>query len=216
MTRAGRFDVFRTLAAALVLCAVAALASACASDGNGSGGGTEVVDRWQQATPPQQPYKTVFVLGVAESDDLRRLFEDEFVRQLQAKGARGLASYGVIPQGEGTRDEGGRAGRARGADGRDVTGRASGREREQRHTASFSPDGHSTHYSNASRSLASPVPPVVTRTEVVTLETRLFDAASERMMWTASTELFDPRKTQSEVARLVRAIVKDLQKGKLI
>ena len=210
MTRAGRFDAFRTLAAALVLCAVAALASACASDGNG---GAEVVDRWQQATPPQQPYKTVFVLGVAESDDLRRLFEDEFVRQLQGTGVRGIASYGVVPQREVTRDEVVQAVRASGADGVVVTRLL---KREQRHKASFSPDGYSTHYSNAARSVASPVPPVITRAEVVTLETRLFDAGSERLVWTASTELFDPRKTQSEVARLVRAIVKDLQKGKLI
>lgn len=213
MTRPGRFDALRTFAAALLICAVATLGSACASDGSGSGGGAEVVDRWQHATPPPQPYKTVFVLGVAESDDLRRLFEDEFVRQLQATGARGIPSYGVIPQREVTRDEVVQAVRASGADGVVVTRLL---KREQRHKASFSPDGYSTHYSNASRSLASPVPPVVTRAEVVTLETRLFDAASERMVWTASTELFDPRKTQSEVARLVRALVKDLQKGKLI
>ena len=213
MMRAGRFDAFRTFAAACVLCAVTALFSACASDGNGAGGGAEVVDRWQQATPPPQPYRTVFVLGVAESDDLRRLFEDEFVRQLQAAGVRGIPSYGAVPQREMTRDEVVQAVRASGADGVVVTRLL---KREQRHKATFSPDGYSTHYSNASRSVASPVPPVVHRTEVVTLETRLFDAASERMVWTASTELFDPRKTQSEVARLVRAIVKDLQKGKLI
>ena len=210
---AGRFNSLKTLARAFVLCAVAALVSACAADGTSAGGDAQIVDRWQQPDPPAQPYRTVFVIGVAQSDDTRRLFEDELVQQLQAQGVRGLPSYGVIPRGEVARDEVVRAVRASGADGVVVTRLL---KREQRHKASFSPDGYSTHYSNASRSLASPAPPVVYRTEVVTLETRLFDAASERMVWTASTELFDPRATQSEIARLVRAIVKDLRKGQFI
>ena len=214
MTGAGRLESFRTFAAALVLCAVTALASACAADGNdGAGDGAVIEDRWQQATPPPEPYGTVFVIGVAESDDLRRLFEDEFVRQLNGQGVRGTPGYSVMPQREVTRDEVVKAVRASGADGVVVTRLL---KREQRHKASFSPDGYSTHYSKAVGSVATPTPPVVYRTEVVTLETRLFDAASERMVWVASTELFDPRATPSEVARLVRAIVKDLQKGKLI
>jgi hypothetical protein len=219
MTRAGRFNPLRTSAAALALCAVTALVSACAADkngdsgGGGAGGSAEIADRWQQPTPPAQPYRTVFVIGVAQTDETRRLFEDGLVRQLQAQGVRGIPSYGALPRSDVPRDEVVRAVRDSGADGVVVTRLL---KREQHHKASFSPDGYSTHYSNASRSLASPQPPVVYKTEVVTLETRLFDAAREQMVWAASTELFDPRATEAQMARLARAIVNDLKKGGLI
>jgi hypothetical protein len=214
MTHESRFGGSRTSAPSLlVLCAV--LLASCSADGNGGGGaaGAEVVDQWQAAPEPGRRYGTVFVIGVAQTDEVRRLFEDAFVRELEAQGVRGIASHATLPGTDVSRGQVVAAVRASGADGVVVTRLL---KREQRHKASLSPGDYYAHYSNASKTIYAPQPSVVYRSEVVTLETRLFDAAREQMVWAASTELFDPRATQAQVGRLVRSIVKDLKEGSLI
>jgi hypothetical protein len=204
------------LASVAMLVMLALLAVGCAGNGNGSDDAAQVTDRWQEprsATAPAQRYGSVFVIGIAHSDELRRAFEDEFVRQLAAEGVNATPSYGPLPQTDVARDEVVRAVRASGADGVVITRLL---RREQRHRAALSPVGYHTHYSSASKMVYTPQPPVVYRTEVVTLETRLFDADREQMIWAATTELFDPRATQTQVGRLVRGIIKEIKKASLI
>jgi hypothetical protein len=194
------------------LCAVSWLAVGCAadqsatSDSNGARAGGTATAR--------QPYRIVFVIGVAHSPDVRKTFEDEFVRQLEAQGVRGIASYAVLPDASAlTRDQVVRAVRGSAAEGVIVTRLL---KREQQHTATFSAGGYYTHYSSAARSVYAPPPPALSRSEVVTLETRLFDVGGEQMIWTTTSEGFDPQATRSVIARLVRGIVNDLTKAELI
>lgn len=210
-------STMHSIAVTVAATALAWLAGACASGGSGSSDGAEITERWQQpqakSGEPAKRYANVYVIGIAHSDELRRAFEEEFVKQLQGQGVRAIASYNTLPQTGASREEVVRVVRASGADGVVITRLL---KREQRHKAAFGPEGYHTHYSSATTSVYAPRPPVVYRTEVVTLETRLFDAAREELVWAATTELFDPRATEAQVARLVRALVKDIKKGALI
>ena len=219
---AKEFDHSQPAIAVLFLCAAAAAAAAlcagCAANANNEPAeDARIAEHWQQQqstqSAPTKTYRTVFVVAVAHTDELRRLFEDEFVRQLQGQGVQGIASYTTMPPGTPGRADVVSAVRASGADGVIVTRLL---KREQYHRASFGDMSYQAHYSDASQSMYVPQAPAVYRSELVTLETRLFDAGRERMVWAGTTEVFDPRATDAQVARLVRAIVKDLKQGQLI
>lgn len=67
---------------------IAALLTAC--------GTTQLKSVWKDPSYQGHPNR-IMVLGVAKSPVKRRIFEDEFVRQIRAHGAEAIASYTVIP-----------------------------------------------------------------------------------------------------------------------
>jgi hypothetical protein len=69
------------------LIAVAVLLAACST--------TQINAAWKDPSYQVHPRK-VMVIGVAKSPVNRRVFEDEFVRQLQARGTNAIASYTVL------------------------------------------------------------------------------------------------------------------------
>ena len=57
---------------------------------------TEVTSIWKDPSYQGRPGK-VMVIGVSKNPVNRRIFEDEFVQQLKARGADAIASYTVLP-----------------------------------------------------------------------------------------------------------------------
>lgn len=66
---------------------VAVLVTACAT--------TQLNSAWKDPSYQAQPSK-VMVIGVAQNPAKRRVFEDEFVQQLNAHGTEAIASYSVL------------------------------------------------------------------------------------------------------------------------
>jgi hypothetical protein len=64
------------------------LVTACAS--------TQLTAVWKDPSYQSRPTK-IMVVGVAKNPVNRRLFEDEFVRQLKSRGTDAIASYTVLP-----------------------------------------------------------------------------------------------------------------------
>jgi hypothetical protein len=67
---------------------IALLVTACAS--------TRLTAVWKDPSYQSRPAK-IMVVGVAKNPVNRRLFEDEFVRQLKSSGTDAIASYTVLP-----------------------------------------------------------------------------------------------------------------------
>jgi len=59
---------------------------------------TKVVNEWKDPNITSKKFKKIMVIGVAKQPDHRRSYEDEFVRQLQAKGVMAIASHKFIPR----------------------------------------------------------------------------------------------------------------------
>src|SRR5574340_541482 len=59
---------------------------------------TEVKTVWMDETYKGGALKKVFVMGASHKPAIKRLFEDEFVRELKAHGSDAIASYTVIPE----------------------------------------------------------------------------------------------------------------------
>lgn len=57
---------------------------------------TQVNAIWKDPSYQSRPAR-IMVIGVAKNPLNRRLFEDEFVRQLKARGTEAIASYTVLP-----------------------------------------------------------------------------------------------------------------------
>jgi hypothetical protein len=70
------------------LAVIAMLLTACAT--------TQINTVWKDPGYQGRPAR-IFVIGVARNPVNRRLFEDEFVAQLKARGTEAIASYTVLP-----------------------------------------------------------------------------------------------------------------------
>jgi hypothetical protein len=67
---------------------IALLVTACTT--------TQLTAVWKDPSYQTRPAK-IMVVGIAKSPVNRRLFEDEFVRQLKSRGTDAIASYTVVP-----------------------------------------------------------------------------------------------------------------------
>ncbi len=59
---------------------------------------TKVVNEWKDPNLTAKKFKKIMVIGVAKQPDDRRAYEEEFVRQLNAKGVTAIASHTIIPR----------------------------------------------------------------------------------------------------------------------
>ena len=57
----------------------------------------DVKAAWKNPAYTQHPQK-IMVIGLSSNPVLRRIFEDEFVRQIKARGPDSIASYTVLPK----------------------------------------------------------------------------------------------------------------------
>lgn len=57
----------------------------------------DVKAAWKNPSYSQNP-KKIMVIGLSSNAVLRRIFEDEFVRQIKARGPDAIASYTVLPK----------------------------------------------------------------------------------------------------------------------
>jgi len=61
---------------------------------------TKVTGEWKDPDFSSQKFKKILVLGVAKQPAQRKLYEDNFVQQLEAKGIKAIASHTLIPHEE--------------------------------------------------------------------------------------------------------------------
>lgn len=57
---------------------------------------TKVTGEWKDPNLTSKQFKNILVMGIAKQPKNRRLYEDEFVRQLQAKGVMAISSHTII------------------------------------------------------------------------------------------------------------------------
>lgn len=140
-----------------------------------------VTNQWKDPTWHGQPASSVLVVGVARSDTMRRLFEDAFSRELGAAGIRATPSYSSIPPGEGGSAKLGDLVKSTGSEAVLAT-----RVQRVEDRINVSPGpyvgGFYGWYGGAWAAA-----PEVTQTTLVTLETSVWDARSDRLVWTVTT-----------------------------
>ena len=170
--------------------------------------------------------KSIFIIGAAKTDLTRRLFEDEFGRQLAAKGVKGVSSYQHMSLAELENKNATVAKmKAAGADSviiAKVTGQRTDTVVNPGRTyvsggSPYYPSHYRDNWHDYYRTSYSVVnqPATVTNFQVFTIETNLYDVDSG-MIWSARSETIAGGQLQATIKEFIGLLVKDLAKNGVI
>ena len=183
---------------------------------------TTMVTSWKAPGASKATVKKVLVLGVSNTDSLRRTYEDDFSAAINKLGYLAVASYNWAPDASKI-DEGALAARikAEGVTNVLVT-RLVGKKEVTTITAptyagvGYGPGyygGWGSYYSVGYSTVVSPG--YVYTNDVVTLETNFYDAAKEQdaLLWTGQTEttLSQSDAAGSKIASVIQAVVYNMR-----
>lgn len=190
-----------TMKRLLLIAATLALA-ACAS--------TTIRDAWVDPDHRGGPFRRLIVLGVSDNISERRIFEDLMVARLAAAGVDAVPAYRHLPAAaEPALDN---AVRASGADGL-LMSRIRAVDRKTQFFRTFAPAPRFGWYGWYSGWY--PVAQVH-QYDVTLVETTLFAADGKRVVWTGTTETYEPRSVARDTPELADVIVKALRERALL
>jgi hypothetical protein len=165
---------------------IAMLITACAL--------TKLTSAWKDPSYQGQPRK-IMVIGIAKKPLNKRILDDEFVRQLKARGTDAVASYTVMPD-EKQADHAVIAAKMKeqGADGVLISRLANKKTVHTYVPGSVSyPPSYPSYYGNwrdyyGYGSQAVYTPGYTAEDEYALMETNLYDAGNDKLIWSASSE----------------------------
>jgi len=203
------------LGASFSLLVFATLAASCATK-------TEVATRWISPDYEAGPMHKILVVGVAETDVARRNYEDRFAEALREKGADAASSYEFLPTPDRITEE-----ELVGVvvdnqfDGVIVTRLLEVKEEKEYVPPStrvvpsmgigyggmggFGYYGYYGSYYDVVHS-----PGYTRTTEIVRLETKLWNAADAQLVWGVMSETFNPKSTKDGIVSVTRTLANQL------
>ncbi len=180
---------------------------------------TTVVDQWRDDDFTDAPLSNLLVIGMSKDPGRRRQYEDAMVRQLSAiDGVEALASYKLLPSEDALEKEQiVEAITGRGIDGVLIT-RLVGEDKRRRHVeprtmGALGYDYYGYYYRSYNDVYG---PGYLAQDTVVTLQTNLYDVATEELVWFGTTESFDPQSVTQIIDELATLVVEKLKKQELI
>lgn len=194
---------------ALRLALVAMIAWGCAS--------TRLVNTWRDPKYPGLPLTQIMVIDVTSQAGIRRTFEDELVRQLEAKGVRAVASYTLIPEdGPVPKERLTDAVKGSGVQGVLIT-RLVRVETQTQIYAGLSPPPYYGFYGYYSWAWVGYYDsPQIYTYDVVVAETNLFDASNDTLIWSGTTETFPSRDVKEGIGKFASVIIQALSGSHII
>lgn len=192
----------------------ALLLAACAA--------TSLTSAWTDPSYAGGGFHSLLVVGASDSPTYRRVFEDEFSRALRAAGVQAVQSYTLIPQ-EGRVDEAALKSvvREQGLDGVVMT-RLLRIDTQTVYTPGHAWTFPAVGYRNslygyyAIAWLPYGMPPSVREYSSAVLETTLWNAADDKLVWTATTSTFAPESVKSATEDFSEVVIAALRARKLL
>ena len=184
---------------------------------------TSLVNRWSDPEYKEPALEKILVIGIIKDDIKRRSFEQEFSKQITGNGRTGIASYSLMPDLKSTdqKEEVLAVVEKVGADGV-LAVTLQGVSKEQRDvppsidyvpTAGY---GYGMYGYYGMRHSAVYRPGYTVTDTVVRLDTKLFAASSEKMIWAGKTESFNPSSAQSVISELAKLVITDMKKSGMV
>jgi len=184
---------------------IAMLVTACAS--------TRLTSVWKDPSYQTRPAK-IMVVGVAKNPLNRRLFEDEFVHQLKSRGTDAIASYTVVSdEQQGDQDAIAKKVAELGADAVLIT-RTVSKKIVQVYvpgTAYYPPPYYGRwpdYYGYGYRYMYTPG--YIAEDEYAVIETNLYEAKSDKLIWAASSETGIGDTDQNLIQSYIGVMVKNM------
>ena len=183
---------------------------------------TKITNTWIDDGYRGAPFSDLFVIGVAKEEKTRRSFENKFVEKLKAAGIQAVASSSVMPSDQKIEKEAILAAIEKlDIDAVLVTRLVSLTEEEIRSPSTSEygrPDDYQGRYSSDySTEYSYTHQPAQYSTSVrVGLETKLYDAGTEKLIWAATSKTANPKSKTKLFDAVIEAFVRDLKKNKLL
>jgi len=206
----------RSICHRLLLLLTGVLLASCSS--------TRVVSSWRDETVPGGTYRKPLVLAIANKQLIRAKLEDELVRELRAIGVDAQQSYREFPDiKEATPDRIKERLPELDSDCALVTHLADVRTETVYMPASYYPSGSysvpahydrfASYYAHSYNAVHSPAYSYESR--IYALETNLYDARNEKLVWTAAIETEDPDSLDSAISEIVKVVMKNIRQSRL-
>ena len=189
------------------------LLSSCAS--------SKITGEWKNPELGNKKFSHLLIIGVAKQPDRRKFYEDEFARQLSRLGVMAIASHTIIPRDKmQDRDTIAKSIQGLNTDGVIITrlqGISGQQEVQQGKTNNgpFSYYNNMYDYYNTSFSIA-PSRSYAETHEYLQLESNLYDAETEKLVYTITTDTFIRQKFQSRIVAYIETVVRRLRSNKLL
>ena len=194
----------------IALVGLGLLLGACAS--------THLVNVWKDTQYTGPAFTRILVIGVTKQAGIRRTFEDIFAEQLRAHRTEAVQSYILIAEdGEVPRERLAQAVEQSAADGVLVTRLLKVDRQTQIYPGTYAGAPYMGFYGFYSSAwIGFYEPPQIYTYDVVTSETSLFEAKSNRLVWSGTTETFSPRDMRKDTQEFASVIIKALADQGLI
>lgn len=177
---------------------------------------TQLFATWREPQGPPGPYQRVVAVALTKDQNVRRIAEDEFVRQLP-KGTEGVSSHLVIPkEDEDDVDKVIARLKAEGIDGAAVM-----RLVEEQNSVVYDPGSMSRpyfsfhdYYGHVWSSMHDPgylLPEIAIR-----VETAFYSITDEKLVWTGYSETINPKTTQVVIDDVARVVVRALRQEQIV
>jgi len=174
---------------------------------------TQINTVWKEPSYQSRPAK-IMVIGVAKNPLNRRIFEDEFVTQLKIHGTEAIASYAVLPDRQ-QEDHVVIAAKVKdlGADAILITRLVSKKIVKTYVPPSpyFPPPYYGTwpdYYGYGYRYMY--MPGYIAEDEYAVIETNLYEANSDKLIWAASSETGIRDSKQAQIREYIGVMVKNM------
>jgi hypothetical protein len=188
----------------LALGALALMLCACAS--------TKLTNSWRDSGYAGPPLTKILVIGVTKQSGIRRTFEDIFAEQLRAHHVDPIQSYTLIPDdGEVPQERLAQAVHESSAQGLLITRLVKVDRQTQYYPGTYVGPRLGGFYGFYSLAwIGFYDPPQVYTYDVVTSETSLFEAKTNRLLWSGTSETFSPHDVKKDTSEFASVILKAL------
>ena len=183
---------------------------------------TELVSQWTDTGYTGPTFQNILVVGMTDKPAERRLFEEEFVRKLQERpGVTAIPSARLIPaENELKREQIEAAISGSDIDAVLVT-RLLKVDKQTRYvpgSPNYYPGGYYSGFYDYYYTSYDMVrtPGYITEDTIVSLETNLYQAATSTLVWSASSQTFNPGSVPELTDDLAGVVIKDLTKAGLL
>ncbi|MGQ9830542.1 MAG: hypothetical protein ACUVQI_02835 [Thermochromatium sp.] len=200
------YPFVRTLLAALL----AVFVTACATTPG------PVSSIWIQPGQTPKPYERLVVFGVTNNPKVRRAYEDNFVKQLKARGVQATPGHTLVSDRHLGRLARLTAGYAKARpDGLIVTHLVADETSDTQPAARIDsvPDHYHhlvSYFSRVYEEVCSPG--YYDAITSLRLETNLYDARQERLVWSGRSQPLDPNSERTTISQVIEEIVVQMQR----
>lgn len=185
---------------------------------------TQTTNTWVDPYYRGSPVSSVLVIAVTKNANLRRSFENKFVQQLKTAGVRAVSSAAEMPLEQKVEKEAILAIVEKlGVDSVLVTHLVSMKEKEvstpsATSTQATPDDYHGGSYYESVQEVYQPSAEAQynpTRVKV-RLESKLYDAITEKPIWSSQSKTIDPQSTMQLFDSAIAAFIKNLKQNRLL